>query len=71
MDLDTSDTTKLITRRYVYQVNSSSASKIYYLIIRGRLTTYLFILCRITEDMYVPRVKMRVKIASKLYVSCV
>jgi hypothetical protein len=59
VDINTSDTTNIITCEYIYQVISSSDSKIYCLIIRDRITTYLRTKCRYSEDLYKPRVKMR------------
>ena len=56
-----SDTPKSISDGFIYQVISSSDSILYYLIIRERITTYLFMLCRYHADLYKPRVKMRDK----------
>ena len=59
MDMIILDTTKSISDGFIYQVISSSDSKLYYLIIRDRITTYLCIMCRYRQDLYKPRVKMR------------
>jgi hypothetical protein len=62
VDMTISDTTKITTREYIYQVNSSTNIRIYYFIIQIKDTTLYFILYRFTEDLYTPRVKMRVQI---------
>jgi hypothetical protein len=59
MDMNTSDTTKYNTCIYIYQVISSTTFKIYYSIIRSKITTSVFLICRNKRDTYKPRVKMR------------
>jgi hypothetical protein len=56
--MNISDTTKLTTRKHIYQVISSSNVKIYYFIIKYKITTSLLYICRIMEYLYHPRVKM-------------
>jgi hypothetical protein len=59
MDMTILDTTGSITYAYIYQVIYSCISKIYYLFIKDRITTYQHIICRYIEDLFIPRVKMR------------
>jgi hypothetical protein len=59
VDIIISDTTKTITHEYIYQVISSNDCKIHYLIIRSKITTCPYIICRYNEDLHIPRVKMR------------
>ena len=59
MDMTISNTTESMSDGFIYQVISSSNSKLYYLIIIDIITTYLFIMYRCHEDMYKPRVKVR------------
>lgn len=57
--MNTSDTTVIVTRRHIYQVTSGTNYLVYYFINKDKDTTLLYIICRITEDMYKPRIKMR------------
>jgi hypothetical protein len=59
LDMNTSDTTKLTTRKHIYRVISSSNVEIYYFIIKYKITTSLLYICRIMEYLYKPRVKMQ------------
>jgi hypothetical protein len=56
--MKTLDTTISTIRRLIFQVNSSSNYKIYYFIIMNKITTSIS-LCRISRDVYKPRMKMR------------
>jgi hypothetical protein len=59
VDMATSDTTKNTAHEYIYQVISSSESKIYYPVIRDKSTSPILVTCLIAGDLYKPRVKMR------------
>ena len=54
-----SDTTKYLSHGFIFQVICSSNYKIYYLVFMNKITIPNFIIDRIKEYMYVPRVKMR------------
>ena len=47
MDMATTDTTKTITRAYIFQVISSTNSYMYYFTIKNRITTHTSTICRI------------------------
>lgn len=57
VDINISDKTECIILGCIYQVISSINSKIYYLIIRNKVTTYLCIICRYTKDLRIPYLK--------------
>ena len=59
VDMSTADTTKYTTRRYIYQVNSSSNYVIYNFNSESQITTSSVLLCRFRSDLFKPRVKMR------------
>jgi hypothetical protein len=61
MNINTMDTIKCIIRGYIYQVISTTNILIYYLINKDKDTTPTFVICRIIEELYRPRVKMRHK----------
>lgn len=58
-DMASPDTTKIIARKHMFQVISSTNNLIYYFYNIDQNTTPCFILRRIICDMYKPRVKMR------------
>jgi hypothetical protein len=60
--MPTSDTTKSITKRYIFQVISIHNYKLYFGTVREKDTTHLYITCRYPEDLHKPRVKMRARI---------
>ena len=59
MDMTASDMTEPIGHVYNNQVNSINNTSYYFTIQNGNTSKY-FISCRIAEDIYKPRVKMRV-----------
>jgi hypothetical protein len=59
VNMTTSDTTAQIINGLIYQVNSSISFKIYYYIVGDQNTIHTFIICRINDELYKPRIKMR------------
>ena len=57
--MNSPDTTKTIIPGLISQVISSIYNLIYYSFSTDKGTTHYFIICRITEELYKPRVKMR------------
>ena len=61
MDMTPSDAAETIGHVYNNHVNSTNNNTYYYFTIQNGNTSQYFILCRIAEDIYKPRVKMRVR----------
>jgi hypothetical protein len=61
VDMNTSDTAECSSREYIYQVISTTNIFIYYYINKDKDTTHICIICRYTEDLHVPRVKLRIQ----------
>ena len=62
VDMNSPDITKPIISGLIFKVNSINNYSIFYSIIRDKNTSPIFISCRISEELYKPRVKMRVSI---------
>ena len=58
MDMPPIDITLIVMHKHNYHVDSNGDYMNYYFVIRNRNTTQYFILCRITQDIHKPRVKM-------------
>ena len=59
MDMVSLDTTRVITHMCIFQVISITIYKLYFHNIQDRNTTSSFIISRISEELYKPRIKMR------------